>query len=57
MFDPTDGPQWRKAICAFSPEASRRREELIARNADYTAPPRPSFFAAIEDFILDLKCA
>ncbi len=54
MIDPTDGPEWRKAICAFTPRDSTERRELLARSADFPAPQWPSFFAAIEDFILDL---
>ena len=54
MIDPTDGPKWRRAICAFTPENSRERTELLARSTDNSSPQWPSFFAAIEDFILDL---
>ena len=54
MIDPTDGPKWRRAICAFTPETSRERRELLARSTHNSSPQWPSFFAAIEDFILDL---
>ena len=54
-IDPTDGPKWREAICAFSRGKSPQRRELIVRNANYVAPEWPSFFAAIEEFIFDLK--
>jgi glycosyltransferase involved in cell wall biosynthesis len=54
MIDPTDGPEWRKAICAFTADDSAMRRELLARNADRRAPQWRSFFAAIEDFLLDL---
>ena len=52
---PTDGPKWRDAICAFSATDCPQRRELLARNANYRAPEWPSFFAAIEDFIFNLK--
>jgi glycosyltransferase involved in cell wall biosynthesis len=55
MIDPTDGPKWREAICAFAAEDSRQRQELLARNRDLETPTWPSFFAAVEDFISDLK--
>lgn len=54
MIDPTDGPKWRKAICAFIPEDSSERRELLARNTDRKVVQWPSFFAAIENFIVDL---
>ena len=54
-IDPTDGPKWRDAICAFSATDCPQRRELLARNANYRAPEWPSFFAAIEDFIFNLK--
>ncbi len=54
-IDPTDGPKWREAICAFVPDDSPARRRLLARKANPAAPEWPSFFAAIEDFILDLK--
>ncbi len=54
MIDPTDGPEWRRAIRAFTSDVSRERRELLARSADNSPPQWPSFFAAIEDFILDL---
>jgi glycosyltransferase involved in cell wall biosynthesis len=55
MIDPTDGPKWRRAICAFTPENSQERRELLTRSAHSSPPQWPSFFAAIEDFILDLS--
>ena len=54
-IDPTDGPKWREAICAFAAPESPQREELRARSANYAIPEWPSFFATIEDFISDLK--
>jgi glycosyltransferase involved in cell wall biosynthesis len=54
-IDPTDGPAWRAAICAFAAEASQERRALLDRNADYVAPEWSSFFAAIEEFILNLE--
>ena len=54
-IDPMDGPKWREAICAFAAEDSPARRESVARNANYANPEWPAFFAAIEDFILDLK--
>ena len=55
MIDPTDGPAWRTAICAFASDESQERRALLARNADYVAPEWSSFFAAIEEFVLNLK--
>jgi glycosyltransferase involved in cell wall biosynthesis len=54
-IDPTDGPGWRAAICAFASVDSQEREALLARNADYVAPEWSSFFAGIEDFVLNLE--
>lgn len=56
-IDPTDGPKWREAICAFAADGSPERRELLARSAGYAAPAWSSFFAAVEDFIGGLKRA
>ena len=55
MIDPTDGPKWRKAISAFTADDSPERRKLLALNANYPAPEQASFFAALEDFLLDLS--
>ena len=54
-IDPTDGPRWREAICAFAAAGSPQRRQWLARNADYVAPRWTSFFAAVEDFISGLR--
>ena len=54
-IDPTDGPGWRAAICAFAADDSRERQDLLSRNESYVAPEWTSFFASIEDFISDLN--
>jgi glycosyltransferase involved in cell wall biosynthesis len=54
-IDPTDGPKWRDAICAFAADDCPARRELLARKANHAPPAWPTFFAAIEDFILDLR--
>jgi glycosyltransferase involved in cell wall biosynthesis len=54
-IDPTDGPGWRAAICAFSADDSRERQDLLSRNDNYVAPGWTSFFTLIEDFISDLN--
>ena len=54
-IDPTDGPGWRAAICAFASEKSIERRAYLATVADYVAPDWPSLFVKIEEFILDLQ--
>jgi glycosyltransferase involved in cell wall biosynthesis len=54
-IDPTDGPGWRAAICAFASENSVARAASLAKIADYSTPDWPSFFAKVEEFILNLE--
>jgi glycosyltransferase involved in cell wall biosynthesis len=54
-LDPTDGPGWREAIVALADAQSPERSRRIAESLAWTAPAWPSFFAAIEDFLSDLK--
>jgi glycosyltransferase involved in cell wall biosynthesis len=53
-IDPTDGPGWRAAICAFLPERSRERRSYLAKFDDYVAPAWPNAFGEIEAFLEDL---
>ncbi len=53
-IDPTDGPAWREAICAFARTDSPERSKQLESSRDWSAPEWPAFFAAIEDFLLDL---
>ncbi|HEY1941187.1 MAG TPA: glycosyltransferase [Roseiarcus sp.] len=54
-IDPTDGPRWRAAICAFACEGSAARRAALAALADYAAPDWPSYFGKIEDFIREAR--
>jgi glycosyltransferase involved in cell wall biosynthesis len=53
-IDPTDGPAWREAICAFARTDSPERLKQIEMSRDWSPPEWPAFFAAIEGFLLDL---
>ena len=54
-IDPTDGPAWRDAICAFAVDGSMERSRWLQRSRQYVPPDWADFFAAIEAFLLDLK--
>jgi glycosyltransferase involved in cell wall biosynthesis len=56
-IDPTDGPGWSAAICAFASEASAERRACLARIADYAAPDWAPFFIKIEEFLVELEGA
>ncbi len=53
-IDPTDGPAWREAVCVFARTDSPERLRQLASSRDWPAPQWPAFFAAIEDFLIDL---
>jgi glycosyltransferase involved in cell wall biosynthesis len=53
-IDPTDGPAWREAICAFARTDSPERLKQLEMSRGWSPPEWPAFFAAIEDFLLDL---
>jgi glycosyltransferase involved in cell wall biosynthesis len=53
-LDPTDGPAWRQAICAFAQSPSPERDRQIEVGRGWPAPEWPAFFGAVEAFLLDL---
>ena len=53
-LDPTDGPAWREAICAFAQSSSPERRRQIEMSRDWSAPEWRTFFDSIEDFLIDL---
>ena len=53
-IDPTDGPAWREAVCAFTAEAPARRAARVERLGGYAAPDWPGFFEGIENFLEEL---
>ncbi len=54
-IDPTDGPAWREAIYAFARPDLPERLKQVESSKNWSAPEWPAFFAAIEDFLLDLE--
>ena len=54
-IDPTDGPAWRDAICAFARADSPERRDHRERARDWQAPNWADFLAAIEDFLVGLR--
>jgi glycosyltransferase involved in cell wall biosynthesis len=53
-IDPTDGPGWRSAVCAFLPQDSAERDNYVARLKGFAAPDWRGFFNKIENFLEDL---
>ena len=53
-IDPTDGPAWREAICAFARPDSPERRRQLRQSRDWRGPEGPGFFAAVEGFLADL---
>lgn len=53
-IDPTDGPAWREAVSAFTRADSPERLKQLESSRGWSAPQWPAFFAAIEEFLLDL---
>jgi glycosyltransferase involved in cell wall biosynthesis len=54
MVDPTDGPRWRDAICAFAEERSADRARSAANIAGYESPTWRKTLVGVEAFLVDL---
>jgi glycosyltransferase involved in cell wall biosynthesis len=55
LIDPTDGPRWREAICAFADESGGVRAHALANMADCRIPTWPAIFETVETFLAVLK--
>ncbi|MBV9289685.1 MAG: glycosyltransferase family 4 protein [Hyphomicrobiales bacterium] len=54
LIDPTDGPRWREAICAFADEGRVVRPKALANMAGYRPPSWPGVFETVETFLVAL---